>query len=116
MELQKVILFYGFTPISDPEAVRLWQNTLCETLGIKGRILISHQGINGTLGGDMSALKQYVKATKVYPGFRKIDFKWSDGTGNDFPRLKVNAALDILAEFSTQKNEENVSAFDLHFL
>jgi len=28
---------------------------------------------------------------------------------------EVNAALDILAEFSTQKNTENVSAFDLHF-
>jgi len=97
MELQKVILFYGFTPISDPEAVRLWQNTLCETLGIKGRILISHQGINGTLGGDMSALKQYVKATKVYPGFRKIDFKWSDGTGNDFPRLKVRVRSELVA-------------------
>ena len=28
---------------------------------------------------------------------------------------EVNAALDILAEFSTQKNEENLSPFDLHF-
>ena len=28
---------------------------------------------------------------------------------------EVNAALDILAEFSTQKNDENLSAFDLHF-
>jgi len=28
---------------------------------------------------------------------------------------EVNAALDILAEFSSQKNEENLSAFDLHF-
>jgi Bacteriophage T4-like portal protein (Gp20) len=28
---------------------------------------------------------------------------------------EVNAALDILAEFSTQKNDENLSAFDIHF-
>ena len=28
---------------------------------------------------------------------------------------EVNAALDILAEFCSQKNEENLSAFDLHF-
>ena len=28
---------------------------------------------------------------------------------------EVNAALDILAEFSTQKNVENISAFDIHF-
>jgi Bacteriophage T4-like portal protein (Gp20) len=28
---------------------------------------------------------------------------------------EVNAALDILAEFSTQKNDENLSPFDIHF-
>ena len=93
VELQKVILYYGFTPIADPIAVRLWQKTLCEALGIKGRILISHQGINGALGGDMSALKKYVKRTKEYPGFNRIDFKWSDGTGLDFPRLQVRAQI-----------------------
>lgn len=97
MELQKIILYYGFTPLEDPEAVKLWQKTLCETLGLKGRILISKHGINGTLGGDMSALKKYVRQTKEYPGFRKIDFKWSDGTGNDFPRLSVKARKEIVA-------------------
>ena len=97
MELQKIILYYGFTPVRDPEAMRLWQQTLCENLGLKGRILISEHGINGTLGGDMSALKKYVKQTKSYPGFKKIDFKWSEGTGNDFPRLKVRVRPELVA-------------------
>lgn len=97
MELQKIILYYGFTPISDPEAVKLWQQNLCESLGLKGRILISKHGINGTLGGDMSALKKYVKTTKQYTGFRKIDFKWSMGNGNDFPRLKVRVRNELVA-------------------
>ncbi len=97
MELQKVILYYGFTPIADPEAVRLWQRNLCETLGLKGRILIAKHGINGTLGGDMSALKKYVRQTKEYPGFKKIDFKWSDGTGNDFPRLRIRVRDELVA-------------------
>ena len=97
MELQKIILYYGFTPIEDPEAMKLWQKTLCESLGLKGRILISKHGINGTLGGDMSALKKYVRQSKEYPGFRGIDFKWSDGTGNDFPRLSVKARKEIVA-------------------
>ena len=87
VELQKIILYYGFAPVADPEALKLWQRTLCESLGLKGRIIISRHGINGTLGGDMSALKKYVRQTKEYPGFKKIDFKWSEGTGNDFPRL-----------------------------
>jgi N-dimethylarginine dimethylaminohydrolase len=28
---------------------------------------------------------------------------------------EVNAALDILAEFMTQRNEDNNTAFDIHF-
>ena len=97
MELQKVILYYGFAPIADPEAVRLWQRNLCETLGIKGCILISKHGINGTLGGEMEALKKYVRQTKEYPGFKKIDFKWSEGTGHDFPRLSVKVKPELVA-------------------
>ena len=96
MELQKIILYYGFGKLEDPEAIRLWQKTLCESLGLKGRILISEHGINGTLGGDMSALKKYVRTTKEYPAFRKIDFKWSDGTGQDFPRLRVRVRKEIV--------------------
>ena len=96
MELQKVILYYGFTPLTDPEAIRLWQQTLAEMLGLKGRILISEHGINGTLGGNMSDLKKYVSATKKYPGFGRIDFKWSKGTGGDFPRLKVTVKPELV--------------------
>jgi UPF0176 protein len=94
---QKVILYYGFTPLSDPDAVRLWQRTLCEGLGLKGRILISRHGINGTLGGDTSALKRYIKATKEFPGFKRIDFKWSEGTGSEFPRLRVRVRDEIVS-------------------
>ncbi|MBW4077967.1 MAG: rhodanese-related sulfurtransferase [Acidobacteria bacterium] len=97
MELQKVILYYGFTPLADPEAVMLWQRTLCESLNLKGRILLSSHGINGTLGGDMSALKRYIRQTKLYPGFKGVDFKWSDGTGDDFPRLRVRVRDEIVS-------------------
>lgn len=97
MELQKIILYYGFAPISDPEAVKLWQQTLCGSLGLKGRILISKHGINGTLGGDMSALRKYAHQTKKYQGFRKIDFKWSDAMGTEFPRLRVKVRDELVA-------------------
>ena len=92
-----MILYYGFTPISDPEAIRLWQWTLCDGLGLKGRILISPHGINGTLGGNMTELKKYVRRTKEYPGFKNIDFKWSDGTGDDFPRLRVRVRDEVVS-------------------
>lgn len=96
MKPQKVILYYGFTPLDDLEAVRLWQRNLCEGLGLKGRILLSPHGINGTLGGGLSALKTYIKHTKEYPGFKGIDFKWSEGTGSDFPRLRIRVRSEIV--------------------
>ena len=93
----KVILYYRFTPLEDPEAIRLWQHVLCESLGLTGRILISRHGINATLGGPMAAMKKYVKATKTYPGFHDLDVKWSEGTGNDFPRLRVRVREEIVS-------------------
>ncbi len=97
MEIQKVILYYAFTPLKDPDAILVWQRNLCESLGLKGRILISPHGINGTIGGDMSAVKKYIKATKKYPRFKRIVFKWSDGNGNDFPRLSVKLKDELVA-------------------
>jgi UPF0176 protein len=97
MAIPKVILYYGFTPIADPTALRLWQYDLCEFLELKGRIIISEHGINGTLGGDINALKQYIKKTKQYPGFNKIDFKWSQGSGNDFPKLTVRVRDEVVS-------------------
>ena len=97
MDLHKVILYYGFTPISDPAAVKLWQRTLCESLGLTGRIIISKHGINGTLGGEIEALRTYVKKTKKYDGFRKVDFKWSAGDGTEFPKLSVKVRKELVA-------------------
>jgi UPF0176 protein len=94
---QKIILYYGFTPLSDPEAIRLWQRTLCEGLSLKGRVLISRHGINGTLGGDLDDLRRYVAATREFPGFRSIDFKWSEGSANDFPRLRVRVRDEVVS-------------------
>ena len=96
MDLDKVILYYAFTPVNDPQALMLWQKTLCQSLNIKGRILISPHGINGTLGGKMEDLKKYIKQTRLYPGFKKIDFKWSEGTGNDFPKLRVKVKEELV--------------------
>ena len=97
MDNPKIILYYGFAPVNDPLALKLWQKTLCESLNLKGRILISKHGINGTLGGEQDDLKKYIKETKQFPGFKKIDFKWSEGTGHDFPRLSVKVRPELVA-------------------
>lgn len=94
--MQKILLYYKFTPIAEPEAIRLWQASLCGALGLKGRILISEHGINGTVGGNLKDLKAYVRQTRSYPGFKDIVFKWSDGSTDDFPRLSVKVRPEIV--------------------
>lgn len=95
--MQKILLYYKFTPIADPVTMKLWQRTLCDGLNLKGRILISPHGINGTVGGEMDDLKAYIKATKQFAGFKDIVFKWSDGTRDDFPRMSVKSRSEIVA-------------------
>ena len=95
--MQKILLYYKFTPIADPVTMKLWQKTLCDSLHLNGRILISPHGINGTVGGDMADLKAYIKATKELAAFKDIVFKWSDGGREDFPRMSVKVRDEIVA-------------------
>lgn len=97
MPVPKVLLYYCFTPLADPEAVRLWQRDLCESLGLGGRILLSPHGINGTVGGELDAVKKYVRKTREYAPFKNIDFKWSEGVGDDFPRLSVRVRDELVS-------------------
>ena len=97
MAVAKILLFYRFTPLADPEAVRLWQRDLCESLGLGGRILLSKDGINGTVGGDLKAVKKYVRKTREFAPFKDIEFTWSEGAGDDFPRLSVRVRDEIVS-------------------
>ena len=92
----KIVLFYRFTPLADPVAIRMWQRALCERLNLRGRIIISKDGINGTVGGRLTDVKLYVRETREYEAFRDIDFKWSEGRGDDFPRLRVRVRDEIV--------------------
>lgn len=94
--MQKILLYYKFTPLADPEAVKLWQRALCDSLNLRGRILVSQHGLNGTVGGDINDLKAYVKATKQYANFKGIAFKWSEGGREDFPRLSVRTRRELV--------------------
>ncbi|MBM9835821.1 rhodanese-related sulfurtransferase [Rhodococcus hoagii] len=96
MATPKIVLFYRFTPLADPEAIRLWQQTLAASNNLTGRILISEHGINATVGGDIADVKRYVRGTRLYAPFKDADIKWSDGTGDDFPRLSVKVRPEIV--------------------
>lgn len=95
--MKKVILYYKFVPVHDPRLAMLWQRELCTRLGLKGRIIISKHGINGTLGGDIENLRQYKRDMNASEVFRGIHYKWSDGKGTEFPRLSVKVKPELVA-------------------
>ena len=104
MATPKIVLFYAFTPLADPEAIRLWQRDLGEALGLRGRLIISKDGVNGTLGGDVRALKKWSRSFRSYVPFADADIKWSEGTGLDaegrsldFPKLSVKVRDEIVS-------------------
>ncbi|MEJ6553932.1 rhodanese-related sulfurtransferase [Microbacterium esteraromaticum] len=104
MPTPKIVLFYAFAPLADPEAIRLWQRDLGEALRLRGRVIISRHGINGTLGGDLPAVKRWLRRFRDHPAFADADVKWSEGTAIDadgysvdFPKLSVKVRDEIVS-------------------
>lgn len=95
--MNKVILYYKFVPVTDPEMTMRWQRELCARLGLKGRIIISKHGINGTLGGHLKSLRQYKSEMNKSVVFKGITYKWSEGSDNDFPRLSIKVRPELVA-------------------
>lgn len=92
-----ILLYYKYVPIKDPDAFRLEQLQLMTNLGIKGRILIAREGINGTLEGTTEAVESYVAHMKSDERFADVDWKISPGIGNAFPKLKIKVRNEIVS-------------------
>jgi UPF0176 protein len=95
--MQKVILYYKFIPVCDPDMTMRWQLELCTRLNLKGRVIISKHGINGTLGGNIEKLRMYKREMNASEIFRGINFKWSGGTGDEFPKLCIKVKQELVA-------------------
>jgi UPF0176 protein len=95
--MQKVILYYKFVPVTDPVMAMRWQRELCTRLNLKGRVIISEHGINGTLGGELESLRKYKQEMNTSEIFRGITYKWSKGTGNEFPKLCVKVRSELVS-------------------
>ncbi len=93
----KVILYYKFVPVADPNITMRWQKELCDRLHLRGRIIISPHGINGTLGGGIENLREYKREMNRSVLFKGIMYKWSDGSGEEFPRLSVKVRDELVA-------------------
>lgn len=114
----KVILFYKFTKIKNPKAFVIKQKKICSDLGLKGRILVAEEGINGTLEGKISQLNKYKKTMREVTPFRELVFKESDSLGKSFTGLKIKVRDEIVTlkagTFNIKKETaKEVSAVEL---
>ncbi len=98
----QVLLFYKYVSIDDPEAVRESQRALCEELGLKGRIIIAHNGINATVEGTADKTGLYIEKMKQDPRFADIVYKKSAGTGGAMPRLRVRVRKDLVSDHTEE--------------
>ncbi len=94
--MEKIILYYKYTNIENPEQMLNWQKSICDSLGLKGRIILATEGINGTLGGPEEKLEEYKKLMNENPLFQNIDWKESPGGSSCFPRLRIRIKNEIV--------------------
>ena len=92
----QILLYYYYGELPDAEALTLQQKELCTALGLKGRILIGEEGINGTLEGETEATEQYIRVLTADSRFAGIQFKRSMGTGTAFAKLSVKYRREIV--------------------
>ncbi len=92
----KVLLYYKYVAVTDPEAIKNEQKELCKRLNLHGRILISTEGINGTVAGLPEDIDQYVSQTSEYPQFSDIEWKVSWAEEQIFPKLRVVVRDEIV--------------------
>jgi len=92
-----VILYYNFSPIKDPEQFCQGHKEFCKELGIKGRIYIGEEGINGTLGGTPEQVAAYKEFLTDIEGFEDTAFKTSECDYVPFAKLKCKTRDELVA-------------------
>ena len=71
-----VLLYYQYCDIEDPPAIQQWQQDVCEAHDLKGRIRISPEGLNGTLGGTQANVEAYIRAFDEHPELVPSSIHW----------------------------------------
>ncbi|PAE22745.1 rhodanese-related sulfurtransferase [Bacillus sp. 7894-2] len=92
----RVLLYYMYVPIEDPEEFAREHKEFCNELGLKGRILVANEGINGTVSGPVEQTDRYMEVMKQDPRFAEMVFKIDEADGHAFPKMKVRARPEIV--------------------
>ena len=96
----KVAALYQFTTLPDFRELREPLLAACNALGIKGTLLLAHEGINGTIAGSDEAIDAILADLRNGPLFagrlNNLELKFSRAVTMPFGRMKVRLKKEIV--------------------
>ncbi len=96
----KVAALYQFVPLPDFRELKDPLHALCLGLGIRGSLLLAHEGINGTVAGTEEGIDALVSELRDGALFRgrldNLELKFSTAVEMPFKRMKVRLKKEIV--------------------
>lgn len=106
----RVLLYYYYTTIEDPELFSKEHLAFCKGINLKGRILVASEGINGTVSGLKEDTDLYKQAMVNNPLFKGIVFKEDEEDGHVFKKMHVRPRSELV---TLRLNEEDINPLEL---
>ena len=69
---------------------------LCEENGVRGKLLLAHEGINGTIAGPAAGIRTVLSFLRGQPEFAGLEHKESRASEMPFLRMKVRLKKEIV--------------------
>ncbi|WP_086312171.1 UPF0176 protein [Enterococcus sp. 7F3_DIV0205] len=105
----RVLLYYKYTTIENPEEFAKEHLAFCKSLNLKGRILVANEGINGTLSGTIADTDAYMEAMLADDRFKDTYFKIDEVAENAFHKMFVRPRKELVS----LSLEEDVNPLEL---
>ncbi len=96
MEKLIVTSFYKYVNLYNLEIFQKEHLDFCNKIGIKGKVLIGNEGINGSISGNKEQIKEYKKKLKSYKEFSDIKFKDTESNYHPFRKTIVRIRKEIV--------------------
>ncbi len=91
-----VAALYHFTKFADHKSLRAPLQAVCDAHGVKGSLLLAHEGINGTIAGTRAGIDAVLKTVRALPGCAELEHKESFASDMPFLRMKVKLKKEIV--------------------
>lgn len=91
-----IAALYKFVALPDFESLQPALLHKCKQLGLKGTLLLAHEGINGTVAGTQEAINGLLAHLRSDPRFAHLEYKESYENEQPFYRMKVKLKKEIV--------------------